>query len=557
MYDWAKVQALAIRSCARDGGALFRKHYAANTPFRFALEPMEIDHLDQDYNATSGGVLVKLGVEYSANGAVAAYHILRTHPGDNYQYVSAGRYRERVPAKDIIHLFMPERYGQSCGAPWVHSAIMPLRHLAKYSEAEVVAARTSAAKMGFLVPKDTATPPGYVGPDDGNGNKYMDVEPGSIEQLPFGYDFQQFDPTHPNSAFRDFVKSQLREISAGLGVSYVSLANDLEAVNYSSIRAGLIEEREEWKSIQRWFIEAFVRPVFEDWLLYSLMSGAITDNGLAPLPAAKFDKFNQPEFKARRWAWVDPLKDMQAEVLAVEKGWKSKRSSISESGGDIEDVYSEQAADDALADEYGLDFSSESESANDASDMPKGSNDTEEKNKSRYNENHDPTNGQFSSEGGGGGGGGGSGSGSGGGDSAASGSKPRKERLRDRIEGTQAEADAQVKKADAKVNSIKSKIEAVKQKAESSEAVAKVKAVEAQLSATQAHISDLKAQKAATDARIAALKAKLKMVKGRSDESDMDEIEDEIKELKRLAKEIAKAAEKIEEIESALTEEQE
>jgi lambda family phage portal protein len=316
-----------------------------------------------------------MGVEYAQDGSVAAYHILRNHPGETYHYVGIGRWRERVPAKQIIHLFMPERIGQSVGAPWVHSAIVPLRHLSKYSEAEVVAARVSAAKMGFLVPRDNASAPGYVGETDAKGNKYMEVEPGSIEQLPYGYEFQSFDPTHPNSAFRDFMKAQLREISAGLGVSYVSLANDLEAVNYSSIRAGLIEEREEWKSIQRWFIESFAAPVFEEWLQTALLAGAISD-GTTTLPFSKFDKFNKPEFKARRWAWVDPLKDMQAEILAVEKGWKSKRASIAESGGDIEDTYKEQASDEALADQYGLEFSNDDKTANVASDKPKGSNGT-------------------------------------------------------------------------------------------------------------------------------------------------------------------------------------
>ncbi|MFL3666772.1 MAG: hypothetical protein ACJ06V_09365 [Verrucomicrobiota bacterium] len=30
------------------------------------------------------------------------------------------------------------------------------------------------------------------------------------------------------------------------------IANDLEGVNYSSIRAGLLDEREYYKAVQRW-----------------------------------------------------------------------------------------------------------------------------------------------------------------------------------------------------------------------------------------------------------------------------------------------------------------
>ena len=199
----------------------------------------------------------------------------------------------------------------------------------------------------------------------------MDVEPGSIETLPRGYDFKSFDPTHPSTAFKDFVKATLRGISAGLGVSYVSLANDLESVNYSSIRAGLLEEREEWKTCQEWLISWFITPVFEEWLSMAAVAGALNnnENGLT-LPAAKLAKWNQPEWKPRRWDWVDPLKDLQASVLAVEKGFKSRRSIISEGGGDIEDTFQDINADEELADEYGLEFNESDEQANVQQETP-------------------------------------------------------------------------------------------------------------------------------------------------------------------------------------------
>jgi len=171
-----------------------------------------------------------------------------------------------------------------------------------------------------------------------------------------GTTFVQHDPQHPVTAYGDFVKACLRGIASGMGVSYNSLASDLEGVNYSSIRAGLLEEREEWKNIQTWFIETVVEPVFESWLKMALLSGALKMPNGSALPAAKLEKFNAPDWKPRRWPWVDPLKDMQASVLAVEKGFQSRRHIISEAGDDIEDVFSDDAADKQLAADYGLDF---------------------------------------------------------------------------------------------------------------------------------------------------------------------------------------------------------
>ena len=100
--------------------------------------------------------------------------------------------------------------------------------ICELEEAEITAARVAACKMGFLV-KDKAD--GYVGDMDEAGNTLMEVEAGAIEELPMGTRFESWNPDHPVGNYSAFVKSCLRGIAAGLGVSYNMLANDLEGVN--------------------------------------------------------------------------------------------------------------------------------------------------------------------------------------------------------------------------------------------------------------------------------------------------------------------------------------
>lgn len=370
---------LVLRAAARDGNAIVRKHYPQDNPFRFSLELIESDQLDTDQNGSYNGNQVRLGKEYDAYGKCVAYHLLSAHPGDSLGAARNAPFRVRVPASEIIHVYKPERIGQGVGFPWLASSVMPLRMLEKYSESEAIAARVSAAKMGWLIPSKDG-PQGYTGASSTGSSE---VQPGVMELLPPGFDVKFFDPNHPNSGFDSFVKSQLRQIASGLRVSYNSLANDLEGVNYSSIRAGLLEEREQWKAVQAWFIESFVQPVFEEWLMQSLLAKALTD-GVVTLPAAKFDKYNQPEWKPRRWAWVDPLKDLQASVLAVEKGFNSQRAIIAENGGDIEDTYADIKADQDLAEANGLDFSPDSgQQANAQSDKPDSPDDASVDNKQK------------------------------------------------------------------------------------------------------------------------------------------------------------------------------
>ena len=176
----------------------------------------------------------------------------------------------------------------------------------------------------------------------------MDASPGTIEELPPGVEFKEWPNDHPNSGYGDFVKSSLRGVATSLGISYNSLASDLEGVNYSSIRAGLLEEREVWKAIQRFLIEHFCEPIFTEWLTIELLSGRLG------LPYEKLWKFDVPEFQGRRWAWVDPKKDMEAAILARRAGLSSIRKTVAEGGGDIYDVFQSIAADDALASSMGI-----------------------------------------------------------------------------------------------------------------------------------------------------------------------------------------------------------
>ena len=60
-------------------------------------------------------------------------------------------------------------------------------------------------------------------------------------------------------------------------------------------------------------------------------------NGSA-IPLAKFDKFREHIWQGRRWAWVDPMKDIEAARLAVQSGVSSPQQIAAQMGMDIEDV---------------------------------------------------------------------------------------------------------------------------------------------------------------------------------------------------------------------------
>lgn len=339
------LQELVARNVATDGEIFIRKVRGfAGNKFRFALQVIDADQCDHLYSVppSKNGNEIRLGVEIDRWGRPVAYWINPGHPSD----IGGSLLRERIPAEEIIHLYDVERVSQTRGVTWFHPVMLQLRMLEGYVEAELVAARTGAAKMGWLQYTD---PSGYEEPNP--DKKYtIEANPGTIETLPPGLEFKEWNPDHPANAFPNFVITILRQIAAGLGVSYNALASDLVGVNYSSMRSGLLIERDQWKRDQTWLIEHLCEPVFEDFLDFALLSGALV------LDSRDSEKFNAGKWEPRGWQWVDPLKDAQAAVLSLGANITSRGRILADEGVDWEEVLEEIREEMDLAESMGVDL---------------------------------------------------------------------------------------------------------------------------------------------------------------------------------------------------------
>lgn len=325
---------LFIETAARDGEIAVRR--VRRGPYRFQLELIDPTRIDVEYDADlRSGNKVRMGVEYDEFGAPVAYWLSQADVADPIHGDSLAGQRRRIPADELRLYFVHEQVRQLRGFPWMAPAMMRLNMLGGYEEAAVVAARVGAAKLAVIETEDGDVD-SFAEDVDENDNPIIEAgDPGSFMQLRSGQKLSSWNPEYPHQQYGTFVKACLRGIAAGLGVSYNALANDLEGVNYSSIRAGVLEERDVWKALQGWMIDSFLVPLYAEWLTMALASGRV------PLPMSKFDKFNAPVWQGRRWDWVDPEKDTQAHVLAVEKGLKSYSQVIREQGRDPDEVWRE------------------------------------------------------------------------------------------------------------------------------------------------------------------------------------------------------------------------
>lgn len=336
---------LGIRTAAQDGELLIRIHEGdPEVPTGFAVELIDPEALDIDYSTElANGNVVRMGVELTRRRRPVAYWVFAEGlPQSDYRNAE----RLRIPAADLLHVYLPEWVWASRGVPWAATALKRIKMLGGYEEAAITAARAAAVKSAVYTHQEWANPEtlpaGAVAQD---GTIVQDLSPGGIEVAPYGMDLKPIDWQWPNTDHGDFCKDALRGIAGGLGVSYNALANDLEGVNFSSLRQGALTERELWMQLQEWWIDWVTRPLYRRWLAYALRSGRVGRRNGSAYTMDRFAALANATYQGRRWPWVDPVKDIQAARKAVALGTRSVSDIIRESGRDPEEVWEELSSD--------------------------------------------------------------------------------------------------------------------------------------------------------------------------------------------------------------------
>lgn len=350
--SFSDIENLVIRSVARDGEIIIRKirQTFGDSKVPLALEIIEADRLDDNYQGRAdNGNEIRMGVELDTWGRPVAYYFFTYHPGDYPfpgQQVGTTR-RMRVPADEIIHIFVTHRAGQTRGVSWIASSIMRLRHMQGYEEAEVIAARASAAIMGFV-----ESPDGEATGDVVDGDRVTDFEPGIFKYLAPGEKVNIPNYSRPGGNFGPFMKMMLRGASAGMGASYETISKDFSESNYSSSRLSLLTDRDNWRKVQKWLIAQFHQEVFE-----SFLESAVLSNQL-PLPGYELNPkvYESVRWMPRGWAWVDPQKEVNAYRDAILGGLTSATDVVAQEGKDIRDVYATIQSERDLAKSMGLIF---------------------------------------------------------------------------------------------------------------------------------------------------------------------------------------------------------
>lgn len=340
-HSMRDLDKLIVRSWRIDGEVFLRrirgfgnKHLIAYQMLDPAACPMSMNEIAPNGNR------ILMGVELDVWNAPVAYyfHSGRTsETGDYLPYeavVSSNPNQRyvRLPASEINHIFSSEFPNQIRGFPFGQAAMQDIYLLGGYFYTELVAADASSRKLGKMINKSIS--PSYGGRNSEKPQKNTQVinsDAGSWDVLYGEWDMQTYDPQHPAGNFPPFVKSQKRNIANGLDVAYNTFANDLEGVNYSSIRTGVLDERDAWMDAQEFIIDNYKQVEFAAWLEMQFLR-----NDFLYYPSA-FERLNEGYFIGRRWTWVDPLKDGESNLLQIALGSTTPQDIAANLGTDFDE----------------------------------------------------------------------------------------------------------------------------------------------------------------------------------------------------------------------------
>ncbi len=348
---WPDFSQLAMQMLAQDGELFVRKYVGPEFPMGFALQFVDPDLVDESFNTPADAWRdmreIRMSVEVDRDLRRVGYYVY----DEPYIYGSTSRHRTFVPADQMLHIGRARRANQTRYVPWVHPVMTDLKMLDGLDEAELVASRTAAAKMGWLVQaKDAGPMPGEITSTGARRPVPMEASPGSIAIAPAGMTFEAWDPQHPTTAFAGFHAAIIRKIAAGLGLAYTTLANDPGDANFSEGRQQTQRERIFFRKIQQFLVRTLAQPTIDELLRTAPLVGKLDMRAVTEYRALRRGVWEVPG-----WDYVSPLEDVQAAVLAINNNLDSPQRVVGLRGLDFErDVIRARKRANRMIDEAGL-----------------------------------------------------------------------------------------------------------------------------------------------------------------------------------------------------------
>lgn len=346
------LQLLGLRSILAQGEMLHLavmrsepERAAAGALFSLAVQAVRPQRLQTPADLAIDPA-VRDGIRFSPAGVPLEYYVANPEAGPldasaTIESLTSADF-SRIPARRahrrlVFHLFRHETEEQVRGVSAFAPGIALFRNLADALNYELFA-QVIAASFPVFIATESSQHPLLEQRDEETGERYHEIRPGGVY---YGDENQKpipLESRRPSANFARFVEIILRAMAASQGIPYETLAKDYSKTNYSSMRAALNEAWKLYGFWRQWFGRAYCQPLWE-----MLVEEAVL-RGLVVLPPGAPDFYDASDLWCNA-AWVgpargfvDPVKEIQATILALDNNLMTYGEAWAERGGDFDEA---------------------------------------------------------------------------------------------------------------------------------------------------------------------------------------------------------------------------
>lgn len=319
--SWVTHQRLLCNSLLRDGDV------GAALLSKGQVQLVEGDYISSPYTDTAA--FLHDGILLDKFGRVKSYSIM------SYVDLQKRQWNPVAP-KDFIFVANLRRVTQCRGETFFAQSFDLFDQTKAYLDAVILAQKIAACLAIFIRKTDpTSAIQGLQSLQNSNNEsqRAMTIEPGMVQMLKTGEDIQQVNPQQPGSGFDANVRMLIRllGLSFGLPLEYVLL--DFSTVSGSTAKASALQAQRSFETIQKLLIDEYFNRVYR-WRV----SKFINEGLLEDRPDAFAHRWH-----AEPWPYLDPVKEIQAQILEIDAGLTTERRAVMSRGGDPDQLIAERA----------------------------------------------------------------------------------------------------------------------------------------------------------------------------------------------------------------------
>ena len=354
-FDYYHVQKLIVGGTIEGGEMLQVWHAAENRPDA-SVDVLEGDLLDNTKTQRLSDGRIVQGVEFDRDGNRRGYWLFDEHPGDVlFRSSLASNF---VSARNVDHIFEQTRSPQARGVSWFAPVMLTLRDVSEIEDARRLKEKVEAClALVLTTSNENVGSPVLTGERQTQTDGRPDIEtlrPGMVFRARPGEEATTVNPTASADTV-NFLRQQLAAVSASL-IPYHLMTGDVTGANYTALRAALLSF---WSLLDDWQQQIFI-PLACQSAFDRRMRVLATETGDARYLKVK-----------AQWAvpmrpLLDPVKDMNGEIIAIRAGLKTLTKALTERGIDVDKHLTEIARINGLIDDLKLALDSDPRRLTDA-----------------------------------------------------------------------------------------------------------------------------------------------------------------------------------------------